>query len=834
MSGRLIGVAVAAFACAAGAENQVWNDGGADNVWSTNAANWEAGSVWTNGNKAVFSGTGGTVLGETIDVSNDVVVAGLSFQTNGYVVADSDKNGTLTLSGTPDIEVANASGSAVVSGVLAGASGFNKTGAGRLQLTGTNTFAGVVTVKAGTLRLSDNVPAALGTTGAGNGTVVEDGATLDIYSAYMNNVAEDITIKGFGVGGVGAFVNNGPTPYYNTGYRNLTLAGDASIGGTQRFDMSGTGAYFGNGFTLTKTGSCEVAVNRPVTNSPIIIAAGTYIVQTASAFGGTDYATTLNGGMINLYVKDLSFAEHFYINGGKFRRMGQVGTNTISGALTFGNWSTVEVTDNVTNVLFLTGVLDGTGGFTENGPGSLYVTGTSNTYSGTTVINGPLYLGRPGLYAGSLGSGMVTNNGTVYCYSGRLGSGNFVNNTYLYFDATNSFAVSNNLLGTGISFIRYGGRMTLNGNALSNATFRLGKGSLTLTNGATFYIGSELSVADRYSSNYPVDPTNVTATLTVANGCSLTAQAFIIGNGNTVDNGGMTGVVNQIGGTVRTFGWNGDPVNFPGERDGLRIAHFKQANGTYNMMGGTLMIDNGYRLTVATDGTGYFHQTGGEVFTPQLIVNDRSGGEGYGHLLLEGGVLNVGSNGITAGTGAPYLAEYGGAGGVVRAGTNFASSVSATLLGSGTNAVTFDTTNWTITLSGKLSGTGGLNKAGSGTLVMSGTNTYAGGTRILAGTVQLAATCIGPTGTVAFAVSTNGVGGVLAVPDGFSLAGMTVAVANPEALDTGRNYTIASWSGNLAAPFGASALPGSWYVYYDWAGKTAQLRTAIGTVIRVR
>jgi fibronectin-binding autotransporter adhesin len=181
-----------------------------------------------------------------------------------------------------------------------------------------------------------------------------------------------------------------------------------------------------------------------------------------------------------------------------------------------------------------------------------------------------------------------------------------------------------------------------------------------------------------------------------------------------------------------------------------------------------------------------------------------------------------------------YLVEYGGAGGIVRAMTNFTSSLNATLYGTNANAVTFDTTNWTIELSGTLSGTGGLNKAGSGTLVLSGTNVYAGTTRILAGAVQLAAKSVGPTGTVAFAVSADGAGGMLSSTGNLALAKMTVAVANPETLDESRSYAIAAWSGTLTSPFGASALPGPWYVYYNWGNKTAYLRAARGTVIQLR
>jgi autotransporter-associated beta strand protein len=164
--------------------------------------------------------------------------------------------------------------------------------------------------------------------------------------------------------------------------------------------------------------------------------------------------------------------------------------------------------------------------------------------------------------------------------------------------------------------------------------------------------------------------------------------------------------------------------------------------------------------------------------------------------------------------------------------TIFASNV---LYGASSSAITFDTTNWTMTVSGNMTGMGGFNKRGTGDLVLSGTNSFSGPTRILEGAVvPAAAYALSTNSVVAFGVVTNGVGGTLRLPDGFSLANYTVGVANPEALDTGRNYMIASWSGSLAAPFGASALPGPWYVYYDWENKTAQLRAAIGTVIRLR
>ena len=106
------------------AAEQVWLDAGPDNVWSVSALNWDAGAGWANGNTARFTGAGGTQAGETVDVSGAVTVAGMAFETNGYVIADAEADGTLTLDGTPDISVTPATSSAVIQEVLAGSGGF--------------------------------------------------------------------------------------------------------------------------------------------------------------------------------------------------------------------------------------------------------------------------------------------------------------------------------------------------------------------------------------------------------------------------------------------------------------------------------------------------------------------------------------------------------------------------------------------------------------------------------------------------------------------------------------------------------------------------------------
>ena len=59
-----------------------------------------------------------------------------------------------------------------------------------------------------------------------------------------------------------------------------------------------------------------------------------------------------------------------------------------------------------------------------------------------------------------------------------------------------------------------------------------------------------------------------------------------------------------------------------------------------------------------------------------------------------------------------------------------------TLTGSGGNG-NINTSGYAVTLSGVLSGSGGLNLLGAGTLTLTASNTYSGGTTISAGTLQV-------------------------------------------------------------------------------------------------
>lgn len=741
-----------------------------------------------------------------------VEVSDLTFEATGYTIGAADPNATFTLTGVqPAVTVPDAESTALLNIKIASSAGFEKLGAGTLELGTNNTYSGITHVREGTLKMANKCPTSLGATGASNKTIVYEGAALDINGAFIARAAETLELKGHGPDGRGALVNRKTGSDYNMGFTGgITLLGDTSIDTANRIDLRTT--ITGNGHTFTKNGAAEFAIAAAVNNCKIIINAGNYTYMNNNALGGTDFDTTMNGGWIRTYGT-YTIKESIIVNGGGFVASGS-GTQsmTMSGPVTLNGIASVRG-DGAAHTLILSGALSGTGGIQCVAGGNVIITGNNNSYTGSTIIDSSatLYLGVPGKADGVLGYGMVTNSGT------------------LKIDRNGNVALTNSFVGTGSVHIQADADVVMGNCSFTNGSLRIGQGSLTLTNGASIYCSSYLQFADR--SIYPTgegDPSNIVSRLYIRDGAFLEANTLNLG---LRSHGSNTGIVEQTGGTVTTFG--GRTSDYENEYPGLYMGHYPSSHTTWKMMGGTINVQNGYQLTCAIDGTGVLHQTGGTIYTDELHMNSRSGNTGHGTFILEGGTMNIGSNGITTGKSSPYRIDLGA--GTLRATTNFTSTLNANLVGLDDSNVHIDTQEWIIEISGNLTGTGGLAKTGSGTLTLSGKNTYAGPTRILQGRLAITENSVLPEDNLVLVhVTEDDTGGRIHTEGILSLDGFTIGVDNPQELNKKSTYTIATWGIGLLHGFSDSILPAPWYMRVDQANKFMELRADVGTILLLR
>jgi len=297
------------------------------------------------------------------------------------------------------------------------------------------------------------------------------------------------------------------------------------------------------------------------------------------------------------------------------------------------------------------------------------------------------------------------------------------------------------------------GRLVVNGDisAPANTVYKLGNGTLTLNgnntmaalevDGGTNLITGNTTITGTGGSRTYVANANYVGgsvgALVIQSGATLTmdgnfADAFVIGR-----DGGL-GTVVQNGGT---FNFNMANQNYIFVGAGNNPA----TRGVYNMNGGVLDMNGktlGLGLGVNVAVTGVVNQVSGVITNVGQIFLDSFFSTGYSIYNMSGGSLYIGSGGIVVQSGGGYEIYLGG--GTVGASADWSSSLNMSLTGTG-GAVTFDPQGNTITLSGVLSGAGGLTVSGSGVLALPGANTYTGDTTVNAGsTLRLDSTVSTP------------------------------------------------------------------------------------------
>ena len=403
------------------------------------------------------------------------------------------------------------------------------------------------------------------------------------------------------------------------------------------------------------------------------------------------------------------------------------------------------------------------GGYSNSGDAS----GNSVNVSGGTLSGG--------VNGGETTSGNATGNSVdfsnvtaTYVQGGYSGSGSATGNSL----AIRSGTVQNNAFGGYVdsgSGEASGNSVTFNGGSVTNNIYGgMSAAGLAQSNSVIMTNGSANWLLGGYSDSGDVSGNSVNVsggTLTgVSGGESNSGSA----TGNIVSISGGTVQSNVNGGFVASGSGKatGNIVNISGNTDLSTATVAGGISSSDAFTGNTLNKNSDAAVHIARNFASVIFGYSGTANIGEL--DSTPTGSALSGVTVNTNANNVSFDGVISGSGSITKA---GAGTLILSGTNTYSGgttisagtlsiVSDTNIGSGTNTIgtkgtlllsgngTY-TNDWTLsgagsaiatdnnnTLSGVLSGNGGLTKTGTGTLTLTGNNTYAGGTAINDGTLK--------------------------------------------------------------------------------------------------
>ena len=467
----------------------------------------------------------------------------------------------------------------------------------------------------------------------------------------------------------------------------------------------------------------------------------------------------------------------------------------------------------------------------------------NNLATGTLNFNGP-----SGAAEWSSSTSVITNAGTVNLFRANLGmAGDVLNTGTIQIAAANNLGiiqVGGNFTNSGTAGVVqiYGGGMELIGdNSSDPADFTNSSTAETgVTIGATRFLvadtitndsGATISNAGRLEGRTEIvnDGTiksNFSSSIlkgTVTNNGTIEARGSVDGNvtNNASKSFTVTGALNQTGdftnaGTLTVSGGNltgtDELVNTStiaiGDGRTLSAANIKNNTGGAITLGsGSVLtgglLENNAAITVGAGGTVSStsstadedltnNATGTITFSGSTGTANLSSGTGKivnkGTLNLNAGTVLVTGN--LADTGTVAIAD----GATFKTG-NANQTIANTVTLAGTS--NFDTNAFDATVSGNMTGTGGLTKKGLGNLTLEGTNTFSGGSSINAGQLTLkGGNALGD--TTALAV---GAAGKLKIQDSETIGSLEGAAGSETNLvadlTTGGNNLTTDYAGKI-------------------------------------
>ncbi|HYO07841.1 MAG TPA: autotransporter-associated beta strand repeat-containing protein [Tepidisphaeraceae bacterium] len=500
--------------------------------------------------------------------------------------------------------------------------------------------------------------------------------------------------------------------------------------------------------TVVKSGTGSVVLNSPNTHTGgTTLAGGTLAIGHAQALG-TGALTIAGGTLDNTSGSSLTIANGNAQNwNGDFAFNGTNNLDTGTGAVTVSGQRAVTVN---AGTLSVSGAIGGTGGgITKLGAGNLVLSG-NNTYTGTTVVN----QGQLEVTGGTTGTLTTSDSSNIL-----IGTNNGDDGTLLVSGGT----VNAN-------------RVVIAGNTPNNGA--PGNGTLTQTGGTI----------------------NSQQWFTVGSGANLASAASF-----------PTGVYNISGGTLNV-------ISQP-----MEVANFNATTGTVNLSGtGAIRIQNSRNIALGANNnawSGTFNQDGGTV-TFYSDAGTTVGGTGILRLGAAGTTSDTYTYNLNAGTlTVPQIdrnaantatAIFNLNGGTLKAARANATWVQSLTQFNVSGAPTIDDGGFAVTMSQPIAGSGTITKQGSGTLALTGANTFGGTVDVKAGT--LAVNGAGTLGTVSLTTGTvRGTGSITALTVA-SNAGNVVANGDGTAGNAGK-LTVGTLdfagAGTLTLSLASPSTPGT-------------------------
>jgi outer membrane autotransporter protein len=688
----------------------------------------------------VLSGTGALhVMGtgnDMLELTGANAYSGGTILTSSILVVDADNNmgastGTLafdggTLENTGTFATArnvflNAGGGTFrtdanleVAGTISGAGSLTKTGAARLTLTGSNTYAGGTTIDAGILQIGSG-----GTTGSIAGNVTNNG-TLAF------NRSGDLSYGGI-ISGTGALNKQGSGRLVLTGQNTYTGGTVIDAGNLQIGNGGTTGSIVGN-----------------VDNNGLLVFNRSDDMSYGGVISGSGLLTKDGGGRLILTGEN-TYTGNTTVSAGTL----QIGNGGTTGSVAGNVINHAVLAFNRSDETIFSGSITGTGSIEQQGPGKVTLAGPNIAASNIKINGGALQVGAGGP-AGAI-SGNVSNHGQlIFNHSGNTVYGGTISGTGgLYKEGNGTLVLTGENAYAGGTVINAGALQIGNGGVTGNIVGDVSNnGILTFNRSGDIIYGGRISGSGgltKHGNGRLV----LTGENTYVGNTTVIAGMLQIGDGGT--SGSIAGNVNNSGTLVFN---RSDGMNFDGAISGtgsvqktgagsLIVAGTNTYTGGTTIAAGTFQIGNG-----GTTGS-----IGGDVNNNGMLVFNRSDDIGYAGVMSGGGALTKQGGGVLVLTGEnTYTGGTTISAGALQVGDGGATG---SILGNvSNNAVLIFNRSAGMAYGGVISGTGTLNKHGNGTLVLTGENTYTGGTSIGAGTLQIGSG--GPTGSIAGNVNNNG------------------------------------------------------------------------------